>query len=406
MKIDMTTLPSGITTDEIDSWIGYFEEFKKTVPLGRIPFADELTLVFSEEIKRRNMMIRNVRAIKARIFDIWGEPGRLSTVMEEINSVTALKNAIPAISEEIAAYYKDETAEGVGRKIKGFIDSAVEIGSKLGAYVAGEYNDQSKTIVLYHKVIEKDNFRGKSFEQACEEVFIHELFHAYHSAYCRERNSIGFWNSEIVKRFDYTSTVVKESLAAAFEFRYCAYRKIATDINVDWENNPCYYPYSGARYIKEWDVFRKIMALTVDDFDMALRTMLGHNLIFFYDVKNLVVRKLVDKPKRAKSSDVPHDLKIGQYAKFVFAYLLASGKLSQKLIDKLMDKEYCKANFDINFPVLAEEGSEYFSHRRYYVDLIVGKYYICSQWFEGGRIRRDSRRKLQLWLKQNRFSKI
>ena len=101
-------------------------------------------------------------------------------------------------------------------------------------------------IVLYVLSIEEYARKNKlSAPEVFEEVFIHELFHAYH---------YNDKDEELLERNDYTSKVVKESLASFFECFYCYVNKISNYklVTDSWKANNVYrYPYSGA---KHWPV--------------------------------------------------------------------------------------------------------------------------------------------------------
>lgn len=86
--------------------------------------------------------------------------------------------------------------------------------------------------------------------------------------------------------------------------------------------------------------------------------------------------------------------KVGRYAKNLFQSLLEGGKLNNIIISNLMDKNYCRRELGIYFPILVDETVK-FDKTRYYKNKIVGKYYICSQWYEKNRIKIDN------WIKSN-----
>lgn len=89
--------------------------------------------------------------------------------------------------------------------------------------------------------------------------------------------------------------------------------------------------------------------------------------------------------------------KVGQYAKNTFTNLLNSGKLSPIHISNLTDKVYCRANFGISYPVLVLSNSGNYDPKRYYKDVIAGKYVICSQWYE------QHRTKIEDWITKEKF---
>lgn len=62
-----------------------------------------------------------------------------------------------------------------------------------------------------------------------------------------------------------------------------------------------------------------------------------------------------------------------------------------------MDKNYCSRELGISYPVLAINTSDSYDPQRYYKNVVVGKYLICSQWYAKNRIRIDD------WLSSNGF---
>jgi hypothetical protein len=88
---------------------------------------------------------------------------------------------------------------------------------------------------------------------------------------------------------------------------------------------------------------------------------------------------------------------IGQYAKNVFQSLLENRKLDSNMIANLMDKNYCSRELGISYPVLVIYASGSYDPQRYYKNVVVGKYVICSQWYAKNRVRIDG------WLSSNGF---
>lgn len=111
-------------------------------------------------------------------------------------------------------------------------------------------------------------------------------------------------------------------------------------------------------------------------------------------VKTATIKTTVPKTA-AKSVTSISAVKIGQYAKNIFESLLISGKLNSVMVANLMDKKYCSNVFSISYPVVVVYSSGSFDPQRYYKNLVLGKYLICSQWYEKSRVKIDS------WLKTN-----
>ena len=79
---------------------------------------------------------------------------------------------------------------------------------------------------------------------------------------------------------------------------------------------------------------------------------------------------------------------IGQYAKNTFQNLLEKGMLTNAMISNLMNKDYCSTEIGISFPIIISASGTY-DPQRYYKNLVLGKYLICSQWYKRNRTRID-----------------
>ena len=100
------------------------------------------------------------------------------------------------------------------------------------------------------------------------------------------------------------------------------------------------------------------------------------------------------------------NLKIGKIAQTHLKDALESGSVSDVEIKKMMESKgkqgdeknhYSRLTFGLNFPLLAKNRSDFYDGKvyRYYSTPITirgTQYYLCSQWFEGSRI------KLTAWL--------
>ena len=86
-----------------------------------------------------------------------------------------------------------------------------------------------------------------------------------------------------------------------------------------------------------------------------------------------------------KSNNFNEVLPIGKYVRKTFMDLVREGKLDSEEIERLQRPEYSKDVFDIQFPFLAKENSQYYERTRYWTKpyKINGElYFVCSQWYE------------------------
>ena len=97
---------------------------------------------------------------------------------------------------------------------------------------------------------------------------------------------------------------------------------------------------------------------------------------------------------RVERAEIP----IGKYARMIFASLLECGVLTPSQIDELKDADFCKAQLNMNYPVLVDTGENDYDKRRYYKATdTIAPYVICNDWYE----RKNHRAKLNQWLLKN-----
>ena len=290
-------MPSCLRSEHFAMWIHKFNCALDSVGLSVWKHADiKVNVRFSNERKTKSYGSLTISELKAIIREAWGTSKEIEDILSKINNKEDCRKFIqelmgvlcrlrhvddPRNPEEIYSYLNELSFEVV---------------------VLGEYIHTTQEIVLYTKNIEDDAEKnGNSVSREFEKVFAHELFHAYHYA-----NDKG----ELAKRCDYTSKVVKESLASAFEWFYCEENKIngADRLKSSWYDNLVfYYPYSGARNLlsvtgrfsecnclnrrKFSDIYNK----SLEDIDDAMRRLLDS--YDFYEIKNAgqIKRKNVKK---------------------------------------------------------------------------------------------------------------
>jgi len=82
--------------------------------------------------------------------------------------------------------------------------------------------------------------------------------------------------------------------------------------------------------------------------------------------------------------DTYAELKIGKLAQTVLKTILEDGKVSEAEVEKLQSSAYSKEVFDLQYPLLVRQDSDY-ERVRYYtkpVKIRGVSYMLCSQWFE------------------------
>ena len=141
------------------------------------------------------------------------------------------------------------------------------------------------------------------------------------------------------------------------------------------------------------DVLHPILLVSegvADTAELFLRAYQMYNMFAKEKVSGASSRRTTVKSvKRANETeyvDVSEykELKIGKIARVILRRKLEEGKASPDEIQQMQTVEYSKEIFDIQYPLLVKDGTE-FDTVRYYAEPVYindEKYYMCSQWFE------------------------
>ena len=393
--IDATSMPSCLREAHFDVWAQKFNQLIKKIGLTEWDFSEStIHIKFSNKEETKNYGNMSLDEAKDIIRKKWKLDERAEELLSQIHDIGTLNSEqwSSHLAEVIHVSNREYSYDEI-RKILDELFGRVYFAKR----ILGEYRHSERTILLYAKNIDLTCVAGRTLEQSFELTFIHELFHAYHY----RRN-----DRELRRRRDYTSDVVKESLAATFEWAYCVEYKIAgdSDLRRDWETHSVLaYPYSGAQHLIDWNVytlqdtsFCAIFRESLYDMDGALRTLL---VLDFYNVKNIVLylEKEVMVTDSRKAFDALMGDDVGIIAQREIPIIV---KKNKSLREKLLDTGYCKTTFKISYPVLSLTREFLSGQYRYYEDSIVyhGKeYFLCSEW--------DKKRHLNLlldWLWANR----
>lgn len=117
-----------------------------------------------------------------------------------------------------------------------------------------------------------------------------------------------------------------------------------------------------------------------------------------YNVRSGVTRSpIVNKPisNKVTSGSIVKVAGIGQYAKKIFTDLLVNGKLNNSQINDLKNKFFCSRTLGISYPVIVEVENNSYESVRYYKEIVLDKYVICSQWYSKNKSKIDD------WLTKN-----
>lgn len=307
--MNIVNIPSYLTQQDIHQWINrigqsldalfgnyYISSFFAAFGSYKLEFSDELIWEDGEPISLDDAKADLIDMVKDRCDNAEYDEHikRLFQRIEKAETVGQLRECASAIAEYCASgdtrEERSESYDEIKESILDLLGRAITVGQSNRLYILGRYYHYERKIVLYVRAINPSGLATRL--PLFEEVFAHEAFHAYHYYACEIASKNAFLQ-ELPKRTDYTSKVVKESLAAFFEFYYCGRNGISTDIDNDWRMNPVYiYPYSGARYLSLSGncasfLFKNVFETSLHDLDKALRLLLEKDMDAFYDVKNV-----------------------------------------------------------------------------------------------------------------------
>lgn len=133
-------------------------------------------------------------------------------------------------------------------------------------------------------------------------------------------------------------------------------------------------------------VLSPIMAASKGVSDTSELFMRGYQLIKMFDEGSKPPRhsppKIIDETVAYNQALAV--MKIGKIAQTYLREILESGKIADDEVRQMMTKEYSKATFGIDFPLLVLDSELHDSVRYYVKPLVINglKYRLCSQWFE------------------------
>lgn len=394
--IDMRNMPPCLNTAIFDDWLKKFNELIQKIELHKIGSLERnfsktnINIKFSNEEKKKLYGTLTIEELKDIIRDSWGLHKEIEEILDKIDNYDDYHKLLQELMGAIYRIYPERDCRNP-EELHTLLEEL-----EFEMPVLGEYINSKKLIILYVPNIEKAALaHGNISSREFEKVFIHELFHAYHYADDSD---------ELVERYDYTTKVVKESLASAFEWFYCIENKIIGDdeLKNSWyKYSVLYYPYSGARhllfeigrftgkYTLDSKKFFKIFDLSLTDMDGALRVLLPYD---FYRIKNLICS--LTKPTTAPNASITfHEFKklysgktVGAIAKEEIPPIV---KKKPFLVSLLLDRGYCKTTFDFDsYTILSPNRIHKGGNYRYYptsIKINTNDYYICSQWYENQR---------------------
>lgn len=155
-------------------------------------------------------------------------------------------------------------------------------------------------------------------------------------------------------------------------------------------------------------VLEPILLVSGDVADTSELFLRGFQMYSMFTEQKLSVKTDMRKAAAASSTSnsenlsiAYRELKIGKLANTVLRRILQDGSIPADELQLLQDKEYSKRVFDLQYPVLVKDGTDYESVRYYSTPIEIDKerYYLCSQWFETPA--NNDRPYLEKWISQH-----
>ena len=155
-------------------------------------------------------------------------------------------------------------------------------------------------------------------------------------------------------------------------------------------------------------VLEPILLVSGDVADTSELFLRGFQMYSMFTEQKLSVKTDMRKAAAASSTSnsenlsiAYRELKIGKLANTVLRRILQDGSVPDDELQLLQDKEYSKRVFDLQYPVLVKDGTDYESVRYYSTPIEIDKerYYLCSQWFETPA--NNDRPYLEKWISQH-----
>lgn len=284
-----------IDISSIDNWTSSFFDYigEDGLLLPQSPdtpdFIGNIALEFSDfimETEYKPLGLKELKRFIVEVLELTDE-----NALDEINK--AKKDKLLQVLE--FAYHKapDRFKENVS--FRDFFDM---VSSQLNyskfpftATILGKYIDESKRIILYTNAIERSSSELRA-------VLSHELLHAAHY-------DLGKYDTaREIHRTDYLARIVKESLASYFEYCYCTDNGIPSRVNESWNISVTCYPYSGAKYIRDWVHFEEIYEEATNSIEKAIEILFEDNPSILYLIRAMCrfVGGVTISSKRSSSS--------------------------------------------------------------------------------------------------------
>lgn len=248
------------------------------------------------------------------------------------------------------------------------VDIGILIGNKIQIFVDGKTHGKSGIILIDEIDFTRDNPKGKDFVN---------LFHK--SSF--NTNSIELKAKEVVaKQREYQEIIALKKHLGSTAIKELFKQFILQEVIKDYS--------------------KKAIEQVLPDIDIQILDK-GEKINTPSILSKQIMKPNDLQQRYTNGKQIGNKTPIGKYVKSTFIELIKDNKLSPDEVNKLQSKDYSKATFDLQFPLLAKENSTFYDRVRYWKQpcQINGElFFICSQWYETSA--NNDRPYYEAWLKK------
>ena len=303
IRIWNTNKPSYIDNKEFELWLDKMLKIcddEIVLPISISEFIDyinnsniTLNIKFSPEIIKKMNGIYSLDEVKKYIKNNFLINEKILNILDDCHTENNLKHSLNDLSGILAQLNKCSK-----EKIKSLLNKYIQ-NMLFQTVILSTYNYDDLTMTFYPNAIKQ--YCGSTYDvlEIYEIEFLDRIFNLFHYYHVETKKSR---YSDIFKRNDYTSKVVKYSLSGYYIYTYCEHYRLEHCLKNIVNYSPLSYPKAGLLYIADFDHYYNIFTASINDFDKALRILfedaicscpvdlsfddVENPMDVFYDIKN------------------------------------------------------------------------------------------------------------------------
>lgn len=238
-----------------------------------------LEIKFSNDLTNQEIGYINIQNIKEKLFEYYDINNEMKQLIENLNSVTDLINNIDLISSKLS-FDNDLDYD----EVYGYISYLISI-TKTDIDLTSSHENIFNKITFYPKAIEKQVNKSITIEQIYEITFVKEIHQLYYKYIVLKNTSLPFCDG--FKRSDYISSLIKDSLATYYTYKYCFKYNLSKILFIPAIRlHQLIYPAAGFSYILDSNHYQKIFNESIKSMDKALKILFKNNEEQCYEIIN------------------------------------------------------------------------------------------------------------------------